>query len=265
MCLIIFNWSPNSQTPLIVAANRDEFHQRPSLDAHFWNDEPSIFAGRDLEKNGTWLGLSKVEKHLTYKFAALTNFRCIDNKQYQHSRGEITHNFLRSEQSGLEYAQQIKFEQYAGFNGLFFDGQELVYCHFQQDQKPEITILTAGTYGLSNAKLDSPWPKVKRAKTAFTKLDDDKKNEEIADILLAQLNDNSLAEDNELPETGVGIELERMLSPVFIISPAYGTRTSSVVIIKNQKQRSDGSFAYFRERQFSPEGKNIRELSKHLI
>tara|TARA_R110002072_G_scaffold90500_4_gene202407 strand:- start:2906 stop:3694 length:789 start_codon:yes stop_codon:yes gene_type:complete len=261
MCLIIFNWQPDSQQPLTLAANRDEFHQRPSLDAHFWEDQPAIFAGRDLEQKGTWLGLAKTEESKTFKLAALTNFRSADTTLYQYSRGEITQNFLTSGQSAIDYAKQINFEQYAGFNGLFFDGQALVYCHYQKDQMPEIFTLTSGLYGLSNAKLDSPWPKVKQAKNALTKLDKHKTNEDVANALLASLKDKTLAKDTDLPNTGVGIDMERMLSAAFIISPNYGTRTSSIVIIEGDNEKQA---AYFKERHFSPKGRQTRELSKQL-
>jgi uncharacterized protein with NRDE domain len=259
MCLIVFNWQPNSHRPLILAANRDEFHKRASLDAHFWEDHPYIFAGRDLEKQGTWLGLSK--KNNTFRMAALTNFRSLDTQQYQYSRGEITRNFLISDQNALDYAQKIPFSQYAGFNGLFFDGTSLVYCHHGSNHKPDISVLDQGIYGLSNAKLDSPWPKVEKTKAAIQKIDSNDQHELIANQLFNILRDEIQADDHLLPDTGVGIELERLLSPAFIISPSYGTRTSSVVIINQEKNKQT---AYLNERQFSNKGESIRELGKKL-
>lgn len=261
MCLIMFNWAPDSQTPLILASNRDEFHARPSLDAHFWQDNPSIFAGRDLEKKGTWLGVSKSDMGIPFRLAALTNVRDMDKTAYQHSRGEITQGFLSSHDSALSYAKQLAFTRYAGFNGLFFDGQTLVYCHAQKNQTPIIHLLPAGTYGLSNAELDTPWPKVRYIKSAFEKLNKADTHEGIANHLFNDLKDNTPASDAELPETGVGIDLERMLSPAFIISPSYGSRTSSVIIISQQDNQPS---VYFEERQYSPEGKKIRTLSNTL-
>tara|TARA_R110001599_G_scaffold59056_5_gene163731 strand:- start:7913 stop:8701 length:789 start_codon:yes stop_codon:yes gene_type:complete len=261
MCLIVFNWQPNSHRPLTLAANRDEFHQRASLDAHFWDDHPSIFAGRDLEKQGTWLGLSKNDKANSFKMAALTNFRRIDPQKYLHSRGEITRNFLASEQTALEYAQEILFSQYAGFNGLFFDGEALVYCHYGMNADPVIHTLDEGIYGLSNAKLDSPWPKSEKTKVALQTLDKNGDHDMVANQLFNILRDDTQADDSLLPDTGIGIEFERLLSPAFIISPSYGTRTSSVVIIN---QESNKQTAYFKERQFSNKGESIRELSKEL-
>tara|TARA_R110002167_G_scaffold236325_12_gene441534 strand:- start:1580 stop:2368 length:789 start_codon:yes stop_codon:yes gene_type:complete len=261
MCLIVFNWQPNSHRPLTLAANRDEFHKRASLDAHFWEDHPNVFAGRDLEKQGTWLGLSKNNNASCFRMAALTNFRRIDSQQYLHSRGEITRNFLVSKQPALDYAQEILFSQYAGFNGLFFDGKSLIYCHHGIDTKPVIYSLDKGIYGLSNAKLDSPWPKSEKTKAALQTIDKNGGHDTVANQLLNILKDDTQADDSLLPNTGIGIEFERLLSPAFIISPSYGTRTSSVVIINQEK---DKQMAYFKERQFSNKGENIRELSKEL-
>ncbi|MFT6030149.1 MAG: hypothetical protein ACI8O8_001892 [Oleiphilaceae bacterium] len=261
MCLIIFNWQPNSQRPLILAANRDEFHMRPSLDAHFWEDNPKIFAGRDLEKKGTWLGLAKNDNSSSFRLSALTNFRSTDNNQYKHSRGEITQHFLETNLGALEYAQQIPFSLYAGFNALFFDGTSLIYCHYESHQTPDIYILDKGIYGLSNAKLNSPWPKVEKTKIAFQSLAGNEIHEQSAKNLFHYLRDNKLAEDSLLPETGVGIELERMLSPAFIISPSYGTRTASLVIVDVKENQQS---VYFNERQFSNKGEHVRELIKRL-
>lgn len=261
MCLIVFKWAPNSQTPLTLAANRDEFHQRPSLDAHFWEDDPTIFAGRDIEKGGTWLGIAQQKSNHTFKLAALTNFRDIDSTDYQHSRGEVTQNFLSTKHSAQAYTQQLNFDQYAGFNGLFFDGETLVYCHHERNKKPEIITLEEGIYGLSNAKLDSPWPKVERVKSAFSASITDQPTQHVIGELFSHLEDTTKANDQDLPDTGVGIELERMLSPAFIISPSYGTRTSTVVVINNATNTQS---TYFEERQFSPKGKQIKALIKAL-
>tara|TARA_R110001592_G_scaffold356543_2_gene658665 strand:- start:35758 stop:36546 length:789 start_codon:yes stop_codon:yes gene_type:complete len=261
MCLIIFNWQPNTQRPLTLAANRDEFHNRASLDAHFWEDNPKIFGGRDLEKNGTWLGLSNNDNNATFRLAALTNFRSSDNTQYEHSRGEITQQFLSSNLSAFEYAQQITFGFYAGFNALFYDGSKLVYCHHESNQTPEIYLLDKGIYGLSNAKLNSPWPKVEKTKKAFHTLSINENHEFSARHLFSFLSNNKPAEDSLLPDTGVGIDFERILSPAFIISPSYGTRTASVVIIDKKENKQT---VYFNERQFSNKGGKIRELIKRL-
>ena len=260
MCLIVFNWAPDSQRPLVLAANRDEFHNRASLDAHYWTDHPNIFGGRDLEKNGTWLGLANNSDN-TFRLAALTNYRSVDKQIYLHSRGEITHNFLASKQTAVEYVREINYQQYAGFNGLFFDGGQLVYCHHQVDSKPEIILLDKGIYGLSNAKLDTPWPKVVTTKVAFQTLEEDQQATAITDHFFGFLQDDSTAADHLLPDTGVGTDIERMLSAAFIISPSYGTRTSSVVIIEQDNNQQS---VIFHERQYSKEGRRIRELVKTL-
>lgn len=261
MCLIIFNWQPDSQKPLILAANRDEFHKRPSLDADYWEDNPDIFGGRDLEKRGTWLGLRKNPDNTSFRMSALTNFRRPDQKKYGHSRGEIPHAFLASSLSAQEYLQQIEYEKYAGFNGLFFDGKELAYCHHESGQKASIQLLKPGKYGLSNAQLDTPWPKVQRTKKAFDDLDCNASNDDLAKHLMTYLRDDQIAEDHVLPNTGVGIEFERMLSAPFIISPEYGTRTATIIIME---ARGESTTTFFKERQFSRDGQELREQLKHL-
>ncbi len=261
MCLIIFNWEPESLRPLTLAANRDEFHSRTSLDAHFWADYPRIFAGRDLEKNGTWLGLAKNNNNRSFRLAALTNFRSVDRKSYEHSRGEITQQFLTSDLNALEYVQQISFCLYAGFNALFFDGNELVYCHHEADSAPVYYALDKGVYGLSNAELDTPWPKVEKTKMAFHTLENNASHIASANHLFVHLRNDTLAEDKQLPSTGVSIEVERMLSAAFIISPNYGTRTATVVIIDSIDGKQS---VFFDERQFSNKGDNSREVIKRL-
>lgn len=261
MCLIIFRWDPDNARPLIVAANRDEFHDRPSLDAHYWKDAPHIFAGKDLEKNGTWLGLAKLDKSKPFKLAALTNFRTPDNALYTHSRGEITTNFLNSTQSAFDYAKRISFSQYPGFNGLFFDGTELVYCHHEQHKEAKILTLRPGNYGLSNAELDTAWPKVTKSKQALKHLDTASDNEDLSKHLMTYLRDRNISDDEHLPNTGIAIEVERMLSAPFIVSPQYGTRTSTIVVIEKQNLKQT---VYFKESQFSVSGDILREQTKQL-
>ncbi|MFV1871779.1 MAG: NRDE family protein [Oleiphilus sp.] len=260
MCLIIFKWQPGDSTPLILAANRDEFHNRPSLDAHYWEEAPHIFAGKDLEKNGTWLGVSQTRTDNKVRLAALTNFRGPDKSVYSRSRGEVTTNFLDSSVSAFDYAKQLAYSEFPGFNGLFYDGNDLVYCHHEANQAPEIYPLPAGEYGLSNAKLDTPWPKVIKSKQVLSQLNESD-HSFIAEALFSSLSDTKIADDNQLPTTGVPLEFERMLSAAFIISPQYGTRTSTVVII-DELQLSQSVF--FKERQFSASGDRLREQTQSL-
>lgn len=233
MCLIVFRWQPGSAEPLTLLSNRDEFYQRPSLSAHYWPDAPDIYAGRDQEKQGTWLGVSKQGR-----FSAVTNFREAGSPQTDlRSRGEIVTQFLSSEASAQGFAEtlQDQFAHYPGFNALCFDGEQLLYLSNRADQAYKA--LSAGVYGLSNGLLDSDWPKVQRLKQAFTEqLSNQAQRQEQAHDepnsdtrLLALLQDRQLAEDHALPDTGVGLAVERMLSSIYIASEGYGTRTSTLL------------------------------------
>jgi len=229
---------------LTLASNRDEFYERPSQNAHFWEDSPHIFGGRDLKMQGTWLAVSR-----NMRFAAITNFRSSDSQTYLRSRGEIPQFFLNSTLSALDYSAQIPKQEFAGFNALLFDGEHLVYCHNQKDihgQYHDGEALPAGHYGLSNHLLDTPWPKVVRAKNALHGTET-LNQADISKHLLTALQDQKIAADENLPNTGISIEFERLLSAPFISSPIYGTRTSTVVLIENEIKKKQ---VYFHERQY---------------
>lgn len=275
MCLIVFNWQPNARNMLTLASNRDEFYARPSKTAHYWDDQPTIFGGRDLKMRGTWLAVSK-----SLRFAAITNFRSPLNNPHQRSRGEILPLFLNDTVDAMNFAQNIKKDEYAGFNVLLFDGKNLVYCHNQKNQHNQYTPpikLPAGHYGLSNHLLNTPWPKVERTKNALTVIKNADHHSETAQHLLSALQNDEIAPDSELPNTGVGLELERLLSPAFIASPSYGTRTSTIVIIEknnnqplNQTVKPEKTLLqetpkiYFHERQYQ-QNKNTFEDKIHTL
>ncbi len=229
MCLILFAWDPEAEDQLIVAANRDEFYARPSQNAHFWEHCNQIFAGKDLQQQGTWLGVTA-----TGRFAAVTNYRKPDKNQYPLSRGALTTNFLKSECSPEEYLQQIQGEQnqYAGFNLLVGDRSSLYYYSNRSDQLPQP--LAPGTYGLSNHLLNTPWPKVTTGVTEFSRIITDNacslSNQQ--KHLLNLLQNDNVADESLLPETGIDTTIEKMLSPLFIKSPDYGTRASTIVRIQ---------------------------------
>lgn len=223
MCLILLAWRSHPDYPLVVAANRDEFYARPTLPAAFWDDSPQVLAGRDLEAGGTWLGITR-----TGRFAALTNYRDpAQNKTDAPSRGRLVSAFLQGEMTPEAYLGQLEEDgaSYNGFNVLVGDGRDLLY--FSNCGELPRT-LAPGIYGLSNHLLDTPWPKVASAKSALAKalaaLPDDAG-------LRALLRDQRVAPDEELPRTGVSLEWERLLSAAFIRSPAYGTRSSTTVIV----------------------------------
>lgn len=226
MCLIIFNWQPESEEPLLLLGNRDEFYQRPSQDAHRWQDKPHIIAGRDLRAGGTWLGISSGSRLCT-----VTNYREIPAKDGKRSRGEIPTDFLDSNLNAEEFAQKLATQHalYAGFNALIFDGERLVYSSNRSNLPNKV--LEPGLYGVSNHLLDSPWPKLQRAKSLASailssdSLSNDARNQALLDAMM----DQERPEDMHLPDTGIGVEGERLLSSIFIESEHYGTRTTSLV------------------------------------
>jgi uncharacterized protein with NRDE domain len=225
MCLILLSYHAHPLYRLILAANRDEFFSRPAAPATFWDNSPQILAGRDLKEGGTWLGLTRIGR-----IAAITNYRDPGSERKDApSRGELVIGFLRSSMSVEDYLAFLKREgtNYNGFNLIFGDMKRL--CWFSNHSAlPQF--LEPGSHGLSNHFLDTPWPKVKRGKDALERLVAPGKNIE-PDALFETLAGRAIAPDNLLPETGVGIELERQLSPIFISTLTYGTRSSTIILI----------------------------------
>lgn len=237
MCLIVIGWHVHADFPLVVAANRDEFYARPTLAADRWPENPQIFGGRDLEAGGTWLGISE-----SGRFAAVTNVREPGMAQGARSRGALPRDFLRSDTKAIDFAQGIAGGEYSGFNLLLADGVNLVYCSNREAAPRE---LPPGIYGLSNHRLDSPWPKLQLARQKFTAALPALPEEHAFFDLLA---DKSIVADEDLPQTGVPLEWERLLSAVFVQSANYGTRASTVLW-----QASDGNIQ-LHERSFGPDG-----------
>lgn len=221
MCLILFAYRQHADYPLILIANRDEYYARPSQDAHWW-DDAEIFGGRDLEAGGTWLGLDR-----RGRIAAVTNVRESSSQEPgTRSRGELTRNYLTEPVSALDYLHQLepRIQEYAGFNLLLGDLDAL---YFYSNRGAQIDRIEAGVYGVSNGDFDEPWPKLESGKRDLVA----RLNGSIdATDLLNILVDHDIAEDHELPSTGVSLDVERMLSSRFIRSPEYGTRACSVVL-----------------------------------
>jgi uncharacterized protein with NRDE domain len=221
MCLVLVVWRSHPMYPCLVAANRDEFHARPTARAEWWPDHPEILAGRDLEAGGTWLGITR-----TGRFAALTNYRDAEQRRVgTPSRGALVTSILESGASvaeGLTYLRDVS-ANYNGFNLIFSDGERLGIYESVLGSGRE---LGPGIYGLSNHLLDTPWPKVQNAKTrleaALSGLTD-------TAPLLELLRDDRPASDTELPRTGVSLEWERLLSSAFVRAPDYGTRCSTII------------------------------------
>lgn len=232
MCLIVFAWQVVPGVPLIAAANRDEFYDRDTTPAAPWPDAPHIYAGRDLKAGGSWMGITRPEdgRGGPSRFAAITNVRNPqEHKALAPSRGQLVARFLAGAMTPQQYVAQIApgVDEYNGFNLVLCDGEELVwYSNKGNDDPRNGKPLEPGIYGLSNALLDSAWPKVLRTKAQFASLLCLGAPEE---AYFEMLSDTTRAPDMRLPETGVPLELERLLSAVKIESPNYGTRSSTVV------------------------------------
>ena len=241
MCLIVVGWRVHPDYPLVVAANRDEFYARPTAIAAPWPDAPQIIGGIDLEAGGTWLGITE-----SARFAAVTNVREPNMAKAASSRGALTRDFLRANMPAGDFAQQIEGSHYAGFNLLLSDGESVLYCS-NRDGEPRA--LPPGIYGLSNHLLDSPWPKLVQARQRFTAALQHLPEEAAFFELLA---DQTIVEDDKLPQTGVPLEWERLLSAVFVKSENYGTRASTLLW-----QGSDGTLK-LHEQSFGPNGQALQ-------
>ncbi len=241
MCLILFAHRAHPAYRLVVAANRDEWFRRPTASAAFWVDAPEIFAGRDLEQHGTWLGVTT-----TGRFAAITNFRDPgSHRPDAPSRGRLVSDFLRARATPAAYLERLGSDaaSYNGFSLLVGDGASL--CFFS-NREGEVRRLEPGVYGLSNSLLDVPWPKVRLGKDRLTR----QLNARVdADALLALLDDTRTAADDDLPRTGVSSEWERKLSALRIVADGYGTRSSTALLVGAE---GDVSIA---ERSFDEDGR----------
>jgi uncharacterized protein with NRDE domain len=203
MCLILLAWRVPGRPPLVVAANRDEFHARPAAPAAFWEDQPSILAGRDLEARGTWMGISRGGR-----FAAVTNYRGGTEPRAAQSRGALVTGFLSGSETAGAYIESVtaKSGSYSGFNLIASDGAELWWMS-NRDSEPRR--LEAGIYGLGNLLLDSP--DVEPRKRRF---------------------EDALA-------SGVAVEpLFSVLAEARIVDPRYGTRCSTVFFGRRYVERS---------------------------
>ncbi len=225
MCLILLAHRAHPELPLVVAANRDEFYGRPTARAAFWDDAPEVLAGRDLERGGTWMGVTR-----DGRWAAVTNVREPEpgRKPDAPSRGWLVGDYLRGELPAAEYLRRVaeQGDEFEGFNLLAGDGTGVFYLSNREGRLHE---LPPGVYGLSNDRLDTPWPKVERGKRALRACLDASELPSPA-ALLRVLADSEPAPDAALPDTGVGTELERVLSSLFIRSAEYGTRASTVLL-----------------------------------
>jgi len=216
--------------PLILLANRDEYYDRPSAPACFWEEQPSVLAGKDLRAGGTWLGITRKGR-----IAAVTNYRDPASiKEGAPSRGGLVSNFLLGQEGPLEYLDKLdrEAEKYNGFNLIV--GEKGQY-YWYSNRGDGARSLSAGIYGLSNHLLDTPWPKVAKSKDALVHLLSEQEGPSLEELFRI-LTDHTIAGDEHLPDTGVDLEWERILSPIFIVSPTYGTRSSTVLLLDVQER-----------------------------
>lgn len=240
MCLIIFAHRSAPGYPLLVAANRDEFHSRRTAASGFWREQPDLLAGRDLEQGGTWMGVTR-----SGRFAAVTNYRDPSRTApAPRSRGELTVNYLTSSLSPPDYLEQVAAlaGEYAGFNLLVGDQAGLWYfsnsCPGPQELKP-------GIYGLSNARLDTGWPKVEAGKKSLA---DALRKEVSHDSLATAVSDRHIAALDDLQRHGLEGDMEQLLSAQFIINERYGTRATTTLLVGSDNQ------AQWRELSFNGKG-----------
>jgi uncharacterized protein with NRDE domain len=244
MCLLVLAWQAHPRYRLVVAANRDEFHARPTAPLAEWPAPENILAGRDLRANGTWLGLDRRRR-----FGVITNFRELQRPLPEApSRGALIPRYLEGVDNAATYLGRLEPEapRYTGFNLLLTDGDSLWYASNRAERfaRP----LPPGVYGLSNQSLDTPWPKLRRVRRRFDAWLSDPDNAS-ASGLFALLDDRATATaDEELPQTGIPPEWERVLSAPFVVNPDYGTRCSTVLLLE------PSGAGYLAERRFNPEG-----------
>lgn len=251
MCLILFAFNKHPKYKLILAANRDEYFNRPTLIANYWEENCEILGGRDIQSKGTWLGINK-----NGKFIAITNYRDpkIEKKQAL-SRGDLSKRFLSNDQNIPSFLSDVSnnAENYNGFNLLLSDdGFDTMY-HYSNISKTTFKI-SDGIHGLSNHLLDSSWPKVNTGKENLNS------TIESASInindLVEMLKDGNAAADELLPDTGISYDLEKKLSPVFISMKGYGTRCSTVILVDTENNVSFLEVSYNENKQVISEKKH---------
>lgn len=246
MCLILIAFKTAADYPLLVAANRDEFHARPSLAADWWADNKDIVGGRDLQAGGTWLGL-----HRSGRFAAITNYRdAAPSRRGKRSRGLLVKEFLQNTAAPLDFLQSIDGDAYAGFNLLVSDGQTLGSF---SNRNGSARNLAAGVYGLSNATLDTPWEKVERSKRALNALLASNTINETS--LLRVLADQEKGPAGEVISEHLPFATAHAITAPFIVLPEYGTRCSTIVMVDQHRWA-------LTERRFGPAGDRTGE-SRH--
>jgi uncharacterized protein with NRDE domain len=234
MCLIAMAWGVSAQYPLVIAANRDEYYARPTAALAQWTSPAgdTIFSGRDLRDGGTWMGFT-----LSGRFAMLTNLRnpLVMPPPQARSRGALVLDWLTSAHPALDWCAQRTWAHYAGFN-LIVGDWPAQQCHYLSSHSAPQALAPGTLYGLSNAALDTPWPKTLQLRSAVQQaLENGLPLAALQSQLQRALGDETRVPDARLPQTGVALAVERALSSVFVRHPQpqadYGTRTSLVAVL----------------------------------
>jgi uncharacterized protein with NRDE domain len=236
MCLIVFQYDAHPAYDLVLAANRDEFYERPTEPAHFWDDAPHVLAGRDGKEGGTWCGVTR-----DGRWAAVTNYRDPDTHMADApSRGHLVSDFLTGTSAPRRYVETVaaRADQYNGFNLLVGSPDA---CLYVSNRDGGVQWVPPGTHGLSNHLLDTPWPKVERGTRKLAQASNGTVD---VPALLDLLDDRTEAHANALPDTGVDAATEKMLSPIFIQSADYGTRSSTVLLLGRDGQATFAERTY---------------------
>ena len=246
MCLIFISYNQHKEFPFVAIANRDEFYDRPADQIKHWQDNPEIIGGKDLTGGGTWMGVTT-----TGHFAMLTNYRDMANiKSNAPTRGKLVSNYLKGKFDPANYLQALNLTaaNYNGYNiilGTFNDPW------YYSNQNNKIYRLGTGSYGLSNALIDTPWPKLSSGKERFNQIlsHDNFDDAELFDFML----NKELADDKHLPETGIGYAKEKQLSSRFILMDGYGTRNTTLIKVDRQ------GLGLISERVFNNTGNQVKE------
>lgn len=250
MCLIAFAYKDHHRYDLIFAANRDEFYGRPTKAAAFWKEYPEILAGRDLEAGGTWMGVTK-----NGSLAAITNYRDPSiRKEDSPSRGHLVLDYLKDPKKPEQYLDEVdqKADMYNGFS--IFAGSVGGLMFYSNQQRSKISV-KPGIHGLSNHLLDTPWPKVVRAKEQLQNIISEGNFSE--EDVFSLLQDETRPADHRLPDTGIPKEIEKQVSPIFIRGEEYGTRSSTLLLIDKS-----GEVA-FTEQRYAPGTKQVEEVNRY--
>lgn len=270
MCIVAIAWQLFDELPLVLLSNRDEFFERPTDRLHQWSDQP-IYAGRDQQSGGTWLGIHRqpvaienMEHHeQNGRWAAVLNFR--DGVQAgtdERSRGALVTDFLTSTLSPMDFARQLNLQEYAGFNLIVGDTSQAVIVN-NRGHAP--TALYAGLHVLSNGQPEDSWFKTERLRGRLRQevlplIAEDSRDEYWQAAAFDVLSDSTPAPAEDLPNTGVAIDIEQMLSSVYIApvafankqtnQPTYGTRTQSILTLRKERDTGANYTANIISREF---------------